>query len=170
MAIGRRCGLLFGRLSMRVPTGGLVADFSEGTISVAGGGRYAALVYAVPNSALGKGVYTQNLCFLRLRGGGVPPKTDLFTTQGGCFPPYFFKSMIPGGIKKGSEVHFLSDFCHFDNLTCQNEPVKATLTPPKIALKQYLGVVRPPESVFFSLSGVVHLSLACIFLISSRYV
>ena len=57
--------------------------------------------------------------------------------------------MIPGGIKKGSEVHFLSDFCHFDNLTCQNEPVKATLTPPKIALKQYLGVVRPPESVFF---------------------
>ena len=41
------------------------------------------------------------------------------------------------------------DFCHFDNLTCQNEPVKATLTPPKIALKQYLGVVRPPESAFF---------------------
>ena len=72
MAVGRRCGLLFGRLSMRVPTGGLVADFSEGTISVAGGGRYAALVYAVPSSALGKGVYTQNLCFLRLRGAGPP--------------------------------------------------------------------------------------------------
>ena len=72
MAVGRLCGLLFGRLSMRVPTGGLVADFSEGTISVAGGGRYAALVYAVPSSALGKGVYTQKLCFLRLRGAGPP--------------------------------------------------------------------------------------------------
>ena len=72
MAVERRCGLLFSRLSMRVPTGGLVADFSEGTISVAGGGRYAALVYAVPSSALGKGVYTQNLCFLRLRGAGPP--------------------------------------------------------------------------------------------------
>ena len=71
---------------MRVPTGCLVADFSEGTISAAGGGRYAALVYAVPSSALGKGVYTQNLCFLRLRGGGSPPKTDLFTTQGDAFP------------------------------------------------------------------------------------
>lgn len=78
----------------------------------------------------GKGVYTHIADFTD-PGGLTTPKTDLFVYSGGLCPPIFFLSGFLGGIQKGSETLFPANFYHFDKFNCQNEAIKAVLTPPK---------------------------------------